>query len=348
MLNVIKEHCISSGCHIKPHFNYEGETKTLYCSQHKLDGMINIVDRKCVELGCKIAPSFNISTEKDGIYCSKHKKENMINAYADYCEYPDCNITATFNYDGEKKGKYCTSHKKEGMIDIKHSTCIYPGCKTRPSYNKEGEIKGLYCTTHKKEGMVDINRYSCKSSLCYTKGNPKYEGYCLRCFVNLFPDKPNTRNYKTKEKAVADYILGKYPDFSWVTDKKIQDGCSKKRPDLLLDLGYQVIIIEVDENQHQTYDCSCENKRLMELSQDVGHRPIVFIRFNPDDYITKDGKVTSCWGIDRRGICIVKKTKLREWDERLETLGSQIEYWINPQNKTEKTVEAVQLFYDCD
>ena len=67
-------------------------------------------------------------------------------------------------------------------------------------------------------------------------------------------------------------------------DKKIQDGCSTRRPDLFLDLGYQIIIIEIDENQHIDYDCSCENKRIMELSQDVGHRPIVFIRFNPDDY----------------------------------------------------------------
>ena len=46
----------------------------------------------------------------------------------------------------------------------------------------------------------------------------------------------------------------------------------------------QIIIIEVNENQHIAYDCSCENKRIMKLSQDVGHKPIVFIRFNPDDY----------------------------------------------------------------
>ena len=36
-------------------------------------------------------------------------------------------------------------------------------------------------------------------------------------------------------------------------------------------------------------DCSCENKRIMEISQDLGHRPIVFIRFNPDEY-NKNGK----------------------------------------------------------
>jgi hypothetical protein len=132
-----------------------------------------------------------------------------------------------------------------------------------------------------------------------------------------------------------------------VADKKIQDGCSRKRPDLLLDLGYQVIIIEVDENQHESYDCSCENKRLMLLSQDVGHRPIIFIRFNPDDYITKDGKVmTSCWALNGNGICTVKKTKAKEWTQRLEALRTQIEYWTNIENKTDKTIEIIQLFYD--
>jgi len=120
----------------------------------------------------------------------------------------------------------------------------------------------------------------------------------------------------------------------------------KRRPDLLLDLGYQVIIIEVDENQHTDYDCSCENKRTMELSQDLGHRPIVFIRFNPDDY-EKDGtSVNSCWRVNGKGICVVKKSKKTEWAERLKCLEEHVEYWINPENRTNKTVETIQLFYD--
>lgn len=188
----------------------------------------------------------------------------------------------------------------------------------------------------------------CKSEWCEISANSKYEGYCLNCFIHLFPDKPNARNYKTKEKAVVDYVIQQFPldKYTWIIDKRIQDGCSRKRPDLLLDLGYQLIIVEVDENQHESYDCSCENKRLMELSQDVNHRPIIFIRFNPDDYVNKDKKVTSCWGIDKLGICVMKKTKSKEWNNRLETLKNQIEYWCNSDNQTNKTIEIVQLFYD--
>ena len=133
---------------------------------------------------------------------------------------------------------------------------------------------------------------------------------------------------------------------TWIADKTVNGGCSKRRHDLLLDLAYQVIIIEVDENQHTDYDCSCENKRIMELSQDLGHRPIVFIRFNPDDYVNNKKTITSCWASNKNGICIVKKSKQAEWRQRLEALENQINYWINPENKTNKTIEIIQLFYD--
>ena len=84
----------------------------------------------------------------------------------------------------------------------------------------------------------------------------------------------------------------------------------------------------------------------MLLSQDVGHRPIVFIRFNPDDYMSGDSKVASCWGNNKMGISSIKKTKIKEWNTRLEVLYTQIEYWTVPENKTEKTIEVVELFYD--
>ena len=204
----------------------------------------------------------------------------------------------------------------------------------------------MYCNTHKLEGMVDVRAKRCKSSWCSTQVAEKYDGYCLFCYMNLFPDKPVSHNYKTKEYAVVEYVKTKFPNFQWIADKIVNGGCSKRRPDLLLDLGYQIIIVEIDENQHTEYDCSCENKRIMELSQDLGHRPIVFIRFNPDDYDKNGTNITSCWGHNNKGLCTVKKSKKSEWDQRLTALEEQISYWITPANTTNKTIETVQLFYD--
>jgi hypothetical protein len=190
------------------------------------------------------------------------------------------------------------------------------------------------------------NKYciNCKSSY----KNKKYDNHCLRCFIYLFPDKPVIRNYKTKETSVAQFVTETFPNFTWNIDKKIEDGCSRKRPDLMCDLGYQVLIVEVDENQHDTYDCSCENKRIMHISQDIGHRPLVFIRFNPDDYLDCSGNnIESCWTTTaKNGVIKIKSNKNDEWSKRLDLLKEIIEYWSNEENKTEKTIETVQLFYD--
>jgi len=186
-------------------------------------------------------------------------------------------LRSNFNKEGETTPLYCASHKLDDMIDVKNKKCIYKGCKICPSFNKEGETKALYCTQHKTYNMVDVVNKLCKSKWCFVHVEEKY-GYCLYCFKNLFPDKLISRNYKTKEYAVVEYVKQSFQDYTWITDKKIYDGCSKRRPDLWLDLGYQILIVEVDENQHINYDITCENKRIMELSKDVGHRPIVFYK----------------------------------------------------------------------
>jgi hypothetical protein len=186
----------------------------------------------------------------------------------------------------------------------------------------------------------------CKSSWCETYGNNKYEGYCVACFVNNPENqhKPVMRNYRTKEKDVVTKITETFTNFTWVSDKRVQDGCSRRRPDLLLDMGSHVIIVEIDENKHTNYDCSCENKRLMELSQDLQHRPIVFIRFNPDDYTNQEGVIVkSCWKLNKFGVMQIMKTKEKEWEERIDVLKEQIQYWID--NPTQKTVEIIELFY---
>ena len=260
------------------------------------------------------------------------------------CVYDGCITLPTFNYKGHKNALYCSTHKLNEMVDIKNKTCIHEGCKKQPVFNYKGQKNALYCSTHKLNEMVDVKNKACKTYLCSTRVTDKYQGYCLRCYIYTFPDKPVARNYKTKERAVVEFVCERFPEHTWITDKKVNDGCSMRRPDILLDLGYQVLIIEIDENAHQDYDCSCENKRIMELSQDVGHRPIIFIRFNPDSYREGTRKIPSCWVQNMNGICVVKYKE--DWEYRLNTLEAQIKYWSLLSNTTNKIIETIQLFYD--
>jgi hypothetical protein len=302
--------------------------------------------RKCNHPDCKTHPTYNNPGETKALYCAEHRKPGMVDVKHKTCNHPDCKKHPTYNNLGETKALYCAEHRKSGMVDVTHKICNHSDCKTRPTYNNPGETKALYCVEHRKPGMVDVKHKTCKIHMCDIRAIDKYDGYCFRCYMYMFPDKPVSRNYKTKEYSVVEHIKSVYPELSWVSDKTVSDGCSKRRPDLLLDLAYQIIIVEIDENQHIDYDCSCENKRIMELSQDLGHRPIIFIRFNPDEYDDNGHNISSCWGIDKKGLCVIKKSKMVEWNKRLNALEGQINYWINPSNKTDKTVEIIQLFYD--
>jgi hypothetical protein len=172
----------------------------------------------------------------------------------------------------------------------------------------------------------------------------KYKGYCLTCVVHVHPEIKTAKNYKTKETDVVERIKASFPNFDWVADKRVAEGCSLRRPDLLLDLGSHVIICEIDETAHAGYECICEHRRLMELSQDLGHRPVVFIRFNPDAYTDHKGvRVTSCWKTNQAGTVIVPEKRRQEWADRIETLKSHIQYWID--TPSEKTVEIIELYY---
>ena len=285
--------------------------------------------------------------ECDGISICEHNKRKSscrLCGGSDFCEHnriksrcKECGGTSICEHNRLKSQcKECNGSK----------LCIH---KLQKYHCRQCNGKGICIHNKYKRTCKECDGSQlCKSDWCEITANLKYDGYCMLCFIHLFPNKPVTRNYKTKEKTIVDYVFQKFSldNYTWINDKKIHDGCSRKRPDLLLDLGYQVIIIEIDENQHTSYDCSCENKRLMELSQDINHRPLIFIRFNPDDYLINNENVTSCWTYNKLGVSIIKKTKEKEWLNRLDSLCDQITYWCNEENKTNKTIEVIHLFYD--
>jgi hypothetical protein len=200
---------------------------------------------------------------------------------------------------------------------------------------------------HKANGMVNVKHPSCITSLCTTlASNKAYKGHCYRCFVNLFPDNTIVVNHRTKERTVADFVRSAYPNLTIAFDRTVADGCSRRRPDILMDMGEYVIITEIDENQHGDYICTCENKRLMQLFTDIGRRPLVMVRFNPDQYYDRHKKsIASCWGYtEALGLCSIKKNKAAEWAKRLATLKTTLDLVIS--QGSEKEIDVIHLYYD--
>ncbi len=337
--------CIEENCKTYATFGFPGKSR-IYCKTHKKEGCIDIKNliKKCIE--CDKQATYNFIGEKKAIFCLLHKKDEMVNVKDKICIHPNCKILASFNYENNNTPLYCTSHKLPLMIDHKNKNkiCLFENCDKYARYNFNGEKIGLYCIIHCNPLMVNVISKSCNNDWCSTRSNEKYNGYCAFCFRNMFPDHELTRNYKTKEKCVADFIKDNFPDKDWICDKRVKEGCSKRRPDLLLDLGYQVLIIEIDENQHIDYDTTCEKKRLNDIAEDLNFRPIIFIRFNPDQYDSNDNHIESCWKINSKGQCVIKNHT--DWNNRLNILKENVEKWINPENQLNELIHIIQLFYD--
>ncbi len=114
----------------------------------------------------------------------------------------------------------------------------------------------------------------------------KFGDYCAACYWHLNPHetktKLNGKELSWRQELVKFFDNEEKNDVEIIFDKKIEGGCSRRRPDAFIDRLTHSIVLECDEYGHRGYDEICENKRIMEIFEDLGSRPIVFLRFNPD------------------------------------------------------------------
>jgi hypothetical protein len=274
------------------------------------------------------------------------------------CAHEGCSKIPTFGLPGGRPSR-CAVHKLEGMDDVKNNRrCEHEGCSKQPTFGLPGG-RPSRCAVHKLYCMYDVLNPRCKHEGCSTfASNAQYKGFCLRCFVYLHPGVKVARSYKVKERHVIDALtsadLGLPLHVVPACDKRVDgtDGCgSGRRPDWLVDLGTHSVIVEVDEEQHCGYDTSCETKRLMQLFGDLGDRPLVVVRFNPDAYTNADGRsVPSPFKhLATRGVPVV--VRQAAWDARVARLVDDVRRHItrgvrDGAPSREVTVET--LFFDGD
>jgi hypothetical protein len=154
----------------------------------------------------------------------------------------------------------------------------------------------------------------------------------------LNPDVEIPRKYKLREQYLRDFLKEEFKDTEMVFDKP--SGDSKRRPDILINCETHYVIVECDENQHRGY--ICENRRLMEIFQDLGAKPMVVIRFNPDSYIEKSGeKIPSCFRMTKT---VGFKPEKREWERRVKEIVEKLRIYTEKIPEKELTLEY--LFYD--
>jgi hypothetical protein len=320
--------------------------KPLFCKTHKKEDMIDVISNRnfCISELCNKIACFNIDGEKKAIYCKEHKKENMVDNKHKQCAFKDCKTRPNYNYKNMKGGIYCKTHKLENMIDVQNACCEYDNCFTRPTFNIKGEAKPLYCKEHAPDNMVNVVDKKCV--LCgLFQTQKKYDYYCFDCYRFTFPDKAISRNHKTKENQIFSDLIKLLPDsINIVRDSIIRGGCSKRRPDGLIQLNDYNIIIEIDEEQHAKELYECEDKRIMEIFQDLGNSPLVVVRFNPDRYINAQGKIGKKLFGFKNGSTVLELLYKKQYDQRINTLYKEIIKYIH--SIPEKEVTINYLYYD--
>jgi len=200
-----------------------------------------------------------------------------------------------------------------------------------------------------------------------TANNDPYDRHCVRCFIKRFPNDPRTTNAKThlnaKELTVRAFLIEAFPDHRWTFDRGFCVGVLH-RPDARLAISTtRILIVEVDEDSHETYLCGDERTREAVFKAHAPRGAIIhLLRFNPDAYdhpVTKQ-RVPSCFRRSKvDGLVSVDPARKADWEFRLETLRKTIQEVLDHRHETivvpdvvahdddrYASVVPIELFYD--
>jgi len=272
----------------------------------------------------------------------------------------DCSTRAQSFVKGQPK-QYCRAHTQVKPYACDVQGCEYT-CKSEEDLNQhkrgvhEGELQHPCKSTTGQDGK-------CPNGV---SGAPKYDGYCVRCFISKFPNDPRSVNAKAylhaKELTVREFLKQTFPQYRWVFDRTCAVG-ELVRPDARTAVGKKrVLIVEIDEDSHNTYVCAEERERERIFKKHAPRGAIVHVvRFNPDAYDdpVTGKRIPSCFTHSKeKGIVSVPDSRKSNWEFRLSKLQSTIQEIIDYQREDiqvpellldeekYKYVIPIELFYD--
>jgi hypothetical protein len=122
-----------------------------------------------------------------------------------------------------------------------------------------------------------------------------------------------------------------------VWDKVLCKGVCDYRPDFMILYDDFIILIELDEMQHKSYNKTNELTRIQNIHNTI-NKPLFIIRFNPDMYFDGNTMILSPF----KNNILVNET---EWNTRLEKLNNKLNECIHLTTK-DNTYIISHLFYD--
>lgn len=308
MIEIHKKSCNYLGCQKNGSLKHDNKW---YCASHAPTNA-KLVTNKCINVDCIRQGAFRLKGGK-ARYCKEHKTADMIIISKNRCQVDECNTTALYGLETDKRATRCGKHAPDNYVNIIEKTCVIEGCNKIANCGYLFQRK-THCYVHRLHGHFRLTRPKCEIKNCpnkpyYTDDNTNYPKRCVNHKIDTdknIVEKPcssckliyhlnegtdlceDCNNFKkgvqkTKELAVKALLDGN--NIKYIShDNKIIDGCSRYRPDFVIETLTHNVIVECDENQHSSYSPECELARMYQIFQDFGGKHVIFIRFNPDNY----------------------------------------------------------------
>lgn len=173
----------------------------------------------------------------------------------------------------------------------------------------------------------------CKKIYVHKTG--RYYPHCAGCFHKVNPDVVIPTKRLLRQSYINDELEEFLPPDCEVRYDKTVPGGGGARPDWLILRGAYNIIIECDEHAHRKGVYIDEAARLMGIYEDLGSKPLVVIRFNPDQF-----QGQSCFTFDNRNNISANPVV---WAERRDALFRMIVYYL--ENVPTEGITTEFMFY---
>ena len=303
-------------CGKQSSFGFESDKKKTCCSKCKKDGMVNLTDinRLCP---CGKQSSFGFESNRERICCVKCKKDGMIDL-VNINKLCPCGTIPAFGFRNDGERTCCSKCKKDGMVDLANINRLCP-CGTVSSFGFPS-FRATKCFQHKESDMIKHPTKKCLKKDCdkHARFGLSFPSHCKNhkepnhidrilkecpackridvlitlnnktaCINYCFKKEQSLKCYRSHTKHKQERILALLKQqFGEPTfyDKRI--GSSLLRPDIVYRFPHITIIIEVDEDGHSSY--SEEDRRMINIHNDLNANNTFFIRYNPDNFRIND------------------------------------------------------------
>lgn len=166
----------------------------------------------------------------------------------------------------------------------KHTCCQHPECTKQAFYGAPDGDRATHCGQHRPSGAIDHINRRCEAPGCTILVGSK-RTLCANHDVHA-------KRPRVREAKVAVHLRDAGLSYTSWNKQLVETACGRYRPDFVFERTTHVVIVEVDEFQHAAPGYSCDNKRMLDVYNSYGGMPVVFLRFNPDDFALAGKTVT--------------------------------------------------------